>query len=240
MAKNSAAKTFWQILVIILLNLVLITAAQSGKTAQTASEPEAQSTLSKMGSRGDEVRRIQQKLKDLGYKISAVDSIFGLETKKAVLEFQRAKGLKADGIVGQLTLAALGLSSSAAGQNQSSTELLARVISAEARGEPYTGQVAVGAVILNRVEHPSFPDTIAGVVYQSGAFSCVTDGQINQPVSESSRRAAQDALNGVDPTGGALYYYNPAKTTNKWMRSLPVIAVIGDHVFCTPKSESAG
>ena len=139
------------------------------------------------------------------------------------------------GIVGQLTLAALGISPVSAGQSQNSVELLARVISAEARGESYLGQVAVGAVILNRVEHPSFPDTIAGVVYQSGAFTCMTDGQINQPVSESSRRAAQDALNGVDPSGGALYYYNPAKTSNQWMLSLPVITTIGSHVFCSPK-----
>lgn len=181
------------------------------------------------------MRKIQQKLKDLGYQVGSVDGIFGLQTQKAVLEFQRSKGLNADGIVGQLTLAALGLSSGSAGQSQTSVELLARVISAEARGEPYTGQVAVGAVILNRVEHPSFPDTIAGVVYQSGAFTCMTDGQINQPVSESSRRAAQDALNGVDPTGGALYYYNPSKTSNKWMLSLPVITTIGNHVFCSPK-----
>lgn len=240
------AKTIWQIAVIILLNLVLIAAAQAGGTPsrQTAAqteqaepgEAETQPVLSQLGSRGEEVRRIQQKLKDLGYAVGSVDGIFGLQTQKAVLEFQRKNGLNADGIVGQLTLAALGLSTVSAGQNQSSVELLARVISAEARGESYTGQVAVGAVILNRVEHPSFPDTIAGVVYQSGAFTCMTDGQINQPVAESSRRAAQDALNGVDPTGGALYYYNPAKTSNPWMLSLPVITTIGSHVFCSPQS----
>ena len=238
MTKGSVAKTAWQVLVIILLNVVLIAAAQASSipsSQQTDAEPETQATLSKMGSRGEEVRKIQQKLKDLGYQVGSVDGIFGLQTQKAVLEFQRSKGLNADGIVGQLTLAALGLSSGSAGQSQTSVELLARVISAEARGEPYTGQVAVGAVILNRVEHPSFPDTIAGVVYQSGAFTCMTDGQINQPVSESSRRAAQDALNGVDPTGGALYYYNPSKTPNKWMLSLPVISTIGNHVFCSPK-----
>ncbi len=238
MTKGSVAKTAWQVLVIILLNVVLIAAAQASSipsSQQTDAEPETQATLSKMGSRGEEVRKIQQKLKDLGYQVGSVDGIFGLQTQKAVLEFQRSKGLNADGIVGQLTLAALGLSSGSAGQSQTSVELLARVISAEARGEPYTGQVAVGAVILNRVEHPSFPDTIAGVVYQSGAFTCMTDGQINQPVSESSRRAAQDALNGVDPTGGALYYYNPSKTSNKWMLSLPVITTIGNHVFCSPK-----
>lgn len=243
MAKNSIAKTVWQLAVIILLNLILIAAAQAGDTsssqaAQTetreATELNAQQVLSKIGSRGEEVRRIQQKLKDLGYTVGSVDGIFGLQTQKAVLDFQRNNGLDADGIVGRLTLEALGISTVSAGQNQSSVELLARVISAEARGESYAGQVAVGAVILNRVEHPSFPDTIAGVVYQSGAFTCMTDGQINQPVSESSRRAAQDALNGVDPSGGALYYYNPAKTSNRWMLSLPVITTIGNHVFCSP------
>ncbi|MGI6262168.1 MAG: spore cortex-lytic enzyme [Acutalibacteraceae bacterium] len=245
MAKNSLAKTVWQIAVIILLNLVLIAAAQANDTSSTQAaaqtealeemESKAQPVLSKIGSRGEEVRRIQQKLKDLGYEVGSVDGIFGLQTQKAVLDFQRKNGLNADGIVGQLTLAALGISPVSAGQSQNSVELLARVISAEARGESYLGQVAVGAVILNRVEHPSFPDTIAGVVYQSGAFTCMTDGQINQPVSESSRRAAQDALNGVDPSGGALYYYNPAKTSNQWMLSLPVITTIGSHVFCSPK-----
>ena len=245
MAKHSLAKTVWQIAVIILLNLVLIAAAQANDTSSTQAaaqtealeemESKAQPVLSKIGSRGEEVRRIQQKLKDLGYEVGSVDGIFGLQTQKAVLDFQRKNGLNADGIVGQLTLAALGISPVSAGQSQNSVELLARVISAEARGESYLGQVAVGAVILNRVEHPSFPDTIAGVVYQSGAFTCMTDGQINQPVSESSRRAAQDALNGVDPSGGALYYYNPAKTSNQWMLSLPVITTIGSHVFCSPK-----
>lgn len=236
MTKSSAARIAWQVAVIILLNLVLIAASQAGaNTPQTSeTETQTQTVLSKMGSRGEEVRKIQQKLKDLGYDVGNVDGIFGLQTQKAVLEFQRKNGLNADGIVGQLTLSALGISTVSGGQNQSSAELLARVISAEARGEPYTGQVAVGAVILNRVEHPSFPDTIAGVVYQSGAFTCMTDGQINEPVSDSSRRAAQDALNGVDPTGGALYYYNPAKTTNQWMLSLPVMTTIGDHVFCSP------
>lgn len=234
MTKSSAAKIAWQVVVIILLNLVLIAASQAGANTPQTSETETQTVLSKMGSRGEEVRKIQQKLKDLGYDVGNVDGIFGLQTQKAVLEFQRKNGLNADGIVGQLTLSALGISTVSGGQNQSSVELLARVISAEARGEPYTGQVAVGAVILNRVEHPSFPDTIAGVVYQSGAFTCMTDGQINEPVSDSSRRAAQDALNGVDPTGGALYYYNPAKTTNQWMLSLPVMTTIGDHVFCSP------
>ena len=126
-----------------------------------------------------------------------------------------------------------GSSSGGGKYTQNDYNLLARLISAEARGEPYTGQVAVGAVVLNRVEHPSFPDTIAGVIYQKGAFSCLTDGQFNQPVAESCYRAAQDALNGWDPSGGAAYYYNPRTATNQWIRSRPVIATIGKHVFCS-------
>lgn len=221
-------KHLWQVLVVLLLNAVILAAAAGVFT------PDSSQTLSKLGSRGDEVYEIQERLKQWGYYDGDVDGIFGLQTQKAVKKFQEKNGLAADGIAGTLTLQAMGLSAGSTGtQSSNSVELLARVISAEARGEPYTGQVAVGAVILNRVEHPSFPDTIAGVVYQPGAFTCMTDGQINQPVSESCRRAAQDAMNGVDPTGGAIYYYNPSKTSNEWMLSRPVIKQIGNHLFCT-------
>lgn len=191
--------------------------------------------LSKYGSRSDEVRQIQARLKELKLYTGGVDGIFGIRTKEAVIQFQKQKGLAADGIVGPATLKALGLAggSSSGGYSDSDYKLLARLISAEARGEPYSGQVAVGAVVLNRVEHPSFPDTIAGVVYQNGAFSCLYDGQFNQPVAESAYRAAQDALNGWDPSGGAIYYYNPKTATNKWIRSRPVISTIGRHVFCS-------
>ena len=123
--------------------------------------------------------------------------------------------------------------SSSQSGGQSDLNLLARLISAEARGESYTGQVAVGAVVLNRVEHPSFPDTIAGVIYQKGAFSCLDDGQFDQPVAESAYRAARDAMNGWDPSSGAIYYYNPVTATNQWIRSRPVIVQIGKHVFCS-------
>ncbi len=116
--------------------------------------------------------------------------------------------------------------------SQNDVDLLANIISAEARGEPFEGQVAVGAVVLNRVSHPSFPDSIAGVVYQPGAFTAITDGQINEKIAESSRKAAKEALNGADPSGGAIYYYNPKKTSNKWIRSRPVIKQIGAHLFC--------
>ena len=191
--------------------------------------------LSKVGSRGDEVVKIQTKLRDLGLYTDNIDGIFGSNTKNAVIQFQRNNGLDADGIVGPKTLASLGLSSSgtSGGYSSSDISLLARIISAEARGEPYTGQVAVGAVILNRIEHPSFPNTLSGVIYEPGAFSCLNDGQVNEPVSDSAKRAADDAINGWDPSGGAIYYYNPAKTSNKFMWSRPVITVIGSHKFCS-------
>ncbi len=188
--------------------------------------------LSKMGSRGTEVKNIQTALKQKGYYKSSVDGIFGTLTRTAVKNFQRDKGLTVDGIAGPKTLSALGIKSSGNTTNSSDYALLARIISAEARGESYIGQVAVGAVVLNRVEHPSFPDTISGVVYQKGAFSCLDDGQFYQPVSDSAYKAARDALNGVDPSGGAIYYYNPAKTTNKWILGRKIITTIGKHVFC--------
>ena len=204
-------------------------------------QTETEEVLSKMGSRGSEVRTIQTKLKNWGYFFDKVDGIYGEKTRDAVIWFQKKNGLTADGIAGPATLKAMGISgSSGSGSgsgggkySQSDYNLLARLISAEARGESYTGQVAVGAVVLNRVEHPSFPNTISGVVYQKGAFSCLDDGQFNQPVAESCYRAAQDALNGWDPSGGAIYYYNPVTATNKWIRSRPVIVKIGKHLFCS-------
>lgn len=192
-------------------------------------------TLSKLGSRGEEVRKIQQKLKSWGYYTGSVDGIYGSRTQSAVRHFQRNNGLTVDGIAGPKTLSYLGISSSSSGSGQYSSNdvyLLAKVIAAEARGEPYTGQVAVGAVVLNRVSHSSFPDSIAGVIYQSGAFSCVNDRNWSVEPSAESRKAASDAINGWDPSGGAIYYYNPAKTSNKWMRSRPVVASIGSHLFC--------
>ncbi len=192
--------------------------------------------LSKIGSRGDEVRRIQQKLKSLGFFEGAVDGIYGVKTQSAVRRFQKSVGITADGIAGSKTLLYLGLgnSSSGGGGGYSSSDvyLLAKVIAAEARGESYTGQVAVGAVVLNRVDSSSFPDTVSGVVYQKGAFSAVTDSNWSVSPTAESRKAAQDAINGWDPTGGALYYYNPAKTSNRWIRTRPVITTIGKHVFC--------
>lgn len=189
------------------------------------------SALSSVGSMGAEVKNIQSVLKSMGYYTGAIDGIYGTATKNAVINFQRDNGLSVDGIVGNLTLSALGIGEDS-GYNSADFVLLARIISAEARGESYLGQVAVGAVILNRIEHPSFPDTISGVIYQNGAFSCLYDGQFNEPIADSAYSAARDALNGVDPSGGAIYYYNPATATNKWIYSREVITTIGSHVFC--------
>lgn len=222
--------TVLKFFVILMLNAITILLLRN-----YISPPKSVDALSKMGSRGEEVRLIQQKLKERGLYKGNIDGIFGAQTEAAVKKFQRQQGLTVDGIAGSRTLKALGITSGKRPTNSnistSDFNLLARIISAEARGEPYRGQVAVGAVILNRVAHPSFPDTIAGVVYQPGAFSCVNDGQINQPVSQSCYDAARDALNGVDPSGGAIYYYNPAKTSNRWIRSRPVVATIGAHIF---------
>lgn len=227
-AVRPGARRLWRGVVLAVVLLFCLSAFSARRTADV---------LSKEGSRGSEVRQIQTKLKNWGYYAGNVDGIFGKQTKEAVLWFQRKNGLTADGIAGSATLKAMGIFSTANSgggrYSQADYNLLARLISAEARGESYTGQVAVGAVVLNRVEHPSFPDTISGVVYQRGAFSCLNDGQFNQPVAESSYRAAQDALNGWDPSGGAIYYYNPRTATNQWIRSRPIIATIGKHVFCS-------
>ena len=188
---------------------------------------------SQVGSRGAEVRAIQQKLKERGLFKSDVTGYYGEITRKAVLAFQKQRGISQTGIAGPLTLKALGISiGTIPAATQANVALLARIISAEARGEPYVGQVAVGAVILNRIEHPSFPDTLSGVIYQNGAFTAVTDGQFYQNVADSAYKAARDALNGWDPTGGCIYYYNPAKTSNSFIRSRQVVTVIGSHRFC--------
>ena len=194
--------------------------------------------LSKYGSRGEEVRNIQTKLKRWGYYSGNVDGIYGTQTVNAVKYFQRKNGLTADGIAGQATLNAMGISSSSqagsSSSNSSNVNLLARLIYGEARGEPYEGQVAVGAVILNRVKHSQFPNTVSGVIYQSGAFTAVSDGQINSEIPEDSTvyKAAQDAKNGWDPTSGCIYYFNPSTATNKWIWSRPLVKTIGKHRFC--------
>ena len=215
--------------------LALVLLGGIGTIAAVKTDDSSVSTLSKMGSRGEEVRRIQQKLKNWGYYTGSVDGIYGSQTQSAVRKFQRDNGLTVDGIAGPKTLSYLGISSGSSGNGQYSSNdvyLLAKVIAAEARGESYVGQVAVGAVVLNRVSHSSFPDSIAGVVYQPGAFSCVNDSNWSVAPTAESQKAARDAINGWDPSGGAIYYYNPAKTSNQWIRSRPVIVTIGSHLFC--------
>lgn len=187
----------------------------------------------KRGSSGSVVRQIQTNLKNWGYYSGEIDGIYGSRTEEAVKSFQQSNGLTVDGMAGPRTLSAMGISVSASDSNSGDVALLARLISAEARGEPYTGQVAVGAVVLNRMKHPSFPNTMSGVIYQSGAFTCITDGQFNEPVASSCYQAARDALNGWDPSGGAIYYFNPATATSKWIWSRPLITVIGKHRFCS-------
>lgn len=188
--------------------------------------------LSKKGSRGSEVRNIQSRLRSWGYNVGAVDGIYGAKTEAAVKQFQRNNNLTPDGIAGPATLAKIGLPTGSSSSYSSNVNLLARIISGEARGESYTGQVAIAAVVLNRVKHSSFPNSIAGVIYQPGAFTAVSDGQINVTPPQSCYNAARDALNGWDPTYGAIYYYNPRTATNSWIRSRKIVTTIGKHVFC--------
>lgn len=178
-----------------------------------------------------ENKQVQQKLKELGYYKGVVDGIFGTQTVQAVKNFQRDYGLTVDGIVGRRTLSALGLSGGSGQYSSSDIYLLAKCIHAEARGEPYVGQVAVAAVILNRVKDPNFPNTISGVIYQPWAFTAVNDGQINLEPNQSAYNAASDAMNGWDPTYGCIYYYNPVTATSKWIFSRQTVITIGKHVF---------
>ena len=205
-------------------------------------ESSVEAEVLKSGSTGATVKTVQTKLKNWGYYTGSVDGIYGPKTVAAVKYFQSKNGLTQDGIVGAKTAAAMGitLSGSSSGQASSSSGssyssgdsyLLAKCIYAEARGEPYTGQVAVGAVILNRVRSSKFPNSISAVIYQPYAFTCVADGQINLTPDANAKRAAQDAMNGWDPTNGCLYYYNPATATSSWIWSRPVMLSIGKHNF---------
>ena len=192
------------------------------------------------GSSGAEVRELQNKLKSWGYFDGAVDGVYGAKTYEAVKLFQKKNGLTADGVVGSQTRAALGMPSKSTAPNTSvsrgvsrsdDVNLLARTIHAESKGEPYEGQVAVGAVILNRVKSSKFPNTLAGVVYQPCAFEPVKRGTINEAPNEAAYKAARDAINGWDPTGGALYFWNPATSSSPWIWSRTITLRIGDHVF---------
>ena len=225
MLKNKNIKIV--ILIVSILIIVVVGFFQNNKVE----------ALSKYGSKGEEVKQIQTKLKNWGYYNGSVDGIYGSKTTEAVKYFQRKNGLKVDGIAGEKTLKALGINNtnsttSANSNNDSNLNLLSRLIYGEARGEPYIGQVAVGAVVLNRVKSSSFPNTIAGVIYQNGAFDVVSDGQINLTQNSTAKKAAQDALNGWDPSYGAIYYFNPNTAKNKWIWSRPMTVTIGKHRFC--------
>lgn len=193
----------------------------------------------KFGASGDAVKEIQQRLKDWGYYFGSVDGNYGKETEDAVIRFQIKHNIRIDGIVGAQTAEKLGVSLAGAGSSSGDSRsgsgdvyLLARLVYGEARGEPYTGQVAVAACVLNRVESSLFPNSVAKVIYQPGAFSVVADGQINLAPDQDALRAARDAMNGWDPCSGALFYYNPRKTSNRYMLAKPIICTIGEHVFC--------
>lgn len=226
--------------------LALIGCTAAGAAAIAArEEPAAEisvvsAAVLRQGSSGGEVKEVQRRLKNWGYYTGAVDGIFGPATKKAVVYFQRKNGLTADGIVGKATYRALGMNDSynalaggGGGSQYTSSDLylMAKAIYAEGRGESYTGQVAIGAVIMNRVKSPQFPNTVAGVIYQKGAFTAVDDGQINLEPNQTAYNAARDAMNGWDPTYGCLYYYNPAVATSAWIFERQTVTVIGKHVF---------
>ncbi len=206
----------------------------SGAIATTNIEV-AYAAVLQQGSKGADVKTLQQKLKNWGYYTGAVDGVFGAKTKQAVISFQKKNNLKADGIVGAKTLAALGMKLSSVGSSSGSSSsdeyLLAKLIYGEARGESYVGQVAVGAVVMNRIKSSSFPNTMSGVIYQSYAFTAVADGQINLTPNETAKKAAKDAMNGWDPTYGAIYYYNPKTATSSWIFSRQTTITIGNHVF---------
>ena len=212
----------------VCLGLLLVLAFVCYWQQTTTGEGVLWAAVYTIGSTGAVVREIQQRLKNWGYYTGNVDGIYGSGTAEAVRFFQQTNGLQSDGIVGSATLAALGITSEASLEDKL---LLARLIYGEGRGEPYEGQVSIGAVVLNRVESPDFPDTIRKVIYQKGAFDAVSDGQINLTPNETAFLAAEDALNGWDPTGGALYYWNPATATSPWIWRINITGQIGRHVF---------
>lgn len=223
----------------------LVSAKNAARIPQESGYTQALTVATlRQGSRGETVKEMQRRLKKWGYYTGAVDGVFGAATKKAVVAFQKKNGLTADGVVGPATYRALGINGSYGvlenqvpsvsgvnGFSEADVYLLARTIYAEGRGEPYSGQVAIGAVVMNRIKSDQFPNTVAGVVYQKNAFTAVNDGQINLTPNDTAIKAAKDAINGWDPSGGALYYYNPAVATSKWIFDRQTITVIGRHVF---------
>ncbi len=203
-------------LLLTLLVALLLTAA-----------PASAAPLLKQGSQGGDVWDLQYRLQVLGYYQQPLDGIFGPHTRQAVMQFQRNYGLAVDGIAGQQTWRMLKQVS----VNREEMELLARLVHAEARGEPYVGQVAVAAVVMNRLQSPQFPHTVKGIIFEPYAFTAVDDGQFWLAPDQTAYRAAYDAVRGWDPSGGALYYFNPATATSRWIWSRPQIKQIGQHIF---------
>lgn len=225
---------------IVALSLMILCMGLTIGTIQSINHietPCAYAQTISIGDSGATVKTIQRKLKNWGYYKGSIDGIFGKQTREAVKYFQRKNKLKVDGIVGKQTLKALGIyggtssNSTSSSYSEADLMLLARLIYGEARGESYVGQVAVGAVVMNRIKSASFPNTMAGVIYQRYAFTAVDDGQINLTPNASAKKAAQDAMNGWDPSYGALYYYNPATATSQWIFSRKTTTTIGNHVF---------
>ena len=242
-------KKWFKITALILLSAVTLSVGTAFTVSAYQGDIIPKTAIVNAKSNSADIKLVQTKLKKWGYYSGAVDGIYGSKTKSAVLLFQKRNGLVVDGIVGNKTLAAMGISTkslssgsssssssssgSVNGYSSSDVALLARLIYAEARGETYKGQVAVGAVVLNRVKNPSFPNTISGVIYQPYAFTCVQDGQINYTPNQTAYNAARDAMNGWDPSYGCLYYYNPKIATSGWIFSRPTVVTIGNHVFAT-------
>lgn len=223
-AKNPSLNSFFKITI-----AALVICAVLAGISRDAAIP----VYSQQGSRGVEVEEIQRVLQEWGLFRGEITGYFGTATEKALKAYQRSNGLPESGIADEATLKKMGITiGTIPNATEANINLLARIISAEGRGESYVGQVAIGAVICNRIEHPSFPDTLQGVIYQNGAFTAIVDGQFNEPVSESSYYAARDALSGWDPTGGCIYYFNPSKTSDSYMHSREVVKVIGEHYFC--------
>ena len=200
--------------------------------------PARAAVVLEVGSSGTNVVKVQKKLIQFGYLDGSADGRYGEKTRDAVKWFQRRNGLSVDGRVGPATAAALGVTLSASSSSSARSAvsadqyLLARLVYAEARGESYKGKVAVAAVVLNRVRSSAFPNTISGVIYQSNAFESVSNGSINKTPDSDCLRAAREAMNGWDPTGGCLYFYNAAQvSTGSWIKSRVVKTVIGNHSF---------
>lgn len=230
---NKRTKNF-----VLMLGVLLILASMVFSVLGVQNNTETMAMTLKRGAQGESVKEMQQALNDRGYWVGTADGVFGAQTETKLKQFQKDSGLTSDGIAGTKTLEKLGISKSSqstqannAGYTDSDVYLLAKTIHAEARGESYIGQVAVGAVILNRVKSPEFPNTIQGVVYQPWAFTAVHDGQINLEPNEQAIRAAKDALSGWDPSYGCLFYYNPDKATSQWIFTTQTVTKIGNHIF---------